>query len=145
MYSQVTFKFSIGRYNGSMGMDVFYNDSLLLSQNSFNTDTFTFTEKLDLPGTVVINVYGKGLVDTLVDKNGNVIADKYIKLEELLVDRVPLHILSLINLPELNNNGQLTKTNYWGFNGAVRIELTHADSFLWHLEEVKKKSSISDK
>lgn len=128
-----------------MGMDIGYNNSLLLSKESFDTDTFTFTTRLDLPGELVINLYNKGPVDTLVDDNGHIIADKYIKLEELIIDRVPLHILSLINLPELNNNRQLIKTNYWGFNGAVRIKLLHADSFLWHLDEIKKKTFISGK
>lgn len=145
MYSQVTFKFSIGTYNGSMGMDIFYNDSLLLSKKSFESDTFTFTSTLDLPGTVSMHVYGKNPLDTLVDDGGNVIADKYIKLEELLIDRVPLHILSLINLPELECQGQLLRTNYWGFNGTVRIKMEHEDSFFWHLKELRKKSSILDK
>lgn len=146
MISQVTFKFFIGRYNGSMGMDIVYNDSLILSKDSFDTDTFTFSKNLDLPGEVVINIYNKGPVDTLVDNSGNIIADKYIKLEELIVDRLPIHILSLIHLPEVTApDGQLIRTNYWGFNGPVRIKLEHTDSFLWHLAETKRTTTISDK
>lgn len=141
MYSQVKFKFSIGLYNGSMGMTIRYNDRVLLSKHSFDTDTFTFTENLDLPGVVTIDLHSKGPLDTLVDSDGNIVADKYIKLEELSIDRVPLHILSLINLAEMHHDNQTTVTNYWGFNGQAKIKLEHSDSFLWHLEEIKKKTN----
>lgn len=144
MYSQVKFKFSVGLYNGSMGMTIRYNNEVLLSKNSFDTDSFTFTADLDLPGVIVIDLHGKGPLDTLLDSDGNIVADKYIKLEELLIDRVPLHILSLISLAEMHHDGQTTVTNYWGFNGQAHIKLEHADSFLWHLEEIKKKTKATN-
>lgn len=140
MYSQVKFKFSIGKYNGTMGMHIAYNGKELLSKDSFDSETFVFTHQLEFPGTVTIDLYNKGSADTLVDAQGNIVADKYVKLEELSIDRVPLHILSLIDLPVLSHSGTTTKTNYWGFNGQVTIKLLHTDSFLWHLDEIRKKT-----
>lgn len=138
MYSLVTFKFSIGLYNGSMGMTIRCNDKLLLSKNSFDTDTFEFTDNIELPADITIDLYGKGVNDTSIDSDGNIVADKYIKLEELSVDRVPLHILSLIHIAEIDHDVNTNVTNYWGFNGRAKIKIEHPDSFLWHLAELKK-------
>ena len=141
MHSQVKFKFSIGSYNGTMGMKISYKDRVLLSRDSFDEDTFTLEATIDLPGTVCIDLYGKGPNDTQIDEQGNVLKDKYIKLEELTVDRMPVHILSLIKLPELHANNQVTRINYWGFNGQARINFEQSDPFRWHLDAMREKAN----
>lgn len=143
MYSQITFKFSIGLYNGSMGMTIRCNNKVLLSKSSFETDSFVFTDNVELPAEITIDLYGKNSGDTSIDSDGNIVADKYIKLQELSIDRVPLHILSLIHLVEIDHDVQTGVTNYWGFNGQAKIKIEQPDSFLWHLSELKKVTVLS--
>ena len=131
----VTFEFTIGYCNGSMGLKILLNNIVILNQKKFTSDYFKFSVSVDWPCQLILEVSNKdNECDTQLDAAQNIIADKYIKLEKLLIDRLPA---SLNNI-NLKTGNTIITSNYWGFNGQIQIDLTGENSFLWHL---KQKSS----
>lgn len=144
MISTITFKFTIGRCDDStMGMRILYNNEVIADKSNFESTTYQITFQCQLPGTITIDIFGKGPYDTKVDVNGNIIADKYIVLDELTADKITLNYLSLIKLPEFVYEDTKVNTNHWSFNGKVFLNLNYSDSFHWHLTNIKNATDSS--
>ncbi len=118
-------------------MSILVNGQEVLYKDSFDENTFDFSTDVPWPSIVTIKVDGKGPVDTEIDSNGKILKDKYIKLDSLLVDRMPVHILSLVKIPLVTGN-RVVNSNYWGFNGTVTFDFDQPNSMLWHLNEIEK-------
>jgi hypothetical protein len=141
--SELELKFKIGHNNGSMHMQIFINDQLKGDYNQFNSDHATFKQMIDWPSVVKIVLTNKNnLYDTKVDSYGKVIADKYIELKEIIVDRIPAtqSVIADIRLITIDN---VINSSYWGFNGTVCINLDHSDSFEWHLKNLAQDSGTA--
>lgn len=136
MNTLLTFKFSQGLCNGPMGMQI-KSDGLILWTKDTVDLTFNYDLEISWPSTIEIHLYDKNDNDTVISSDGRIEQDKYIKLESLIVDRIPLHILSLLNILELNTGREKIQTNYWGFNGIVPIIFDDKDSMTWHLKKLK--------
>ena len=131
---KISLEFEIGLYNGSMGVDILVNNEIVTSINKF--DAVLHREEIicDWPAKLSFKVHGKGDNDTQVDENGNITADKYVKLKRMTVDRIDLHEYALMKLPLITTETDAFYNNYWGFNGTATIELNEEDSFMWHLK-----------
>jgi hypothetical protein len=130
----ITFDFTIGHYNGSMGMRILANEQEIDYNESFEKDSYSFSTSVSWPSIITIEVFGKNQnCDTQVDDQGNILADKFIRLDKLVVDRmdVPLNKNKIM----LDTGTEKTPVVYWGFNGRIIIELDGPDSFLWHLKQ----------
>ena len=138
MLTHITFKFTIGQYFGSMGMVILVNNKEILHQDFFDSDVFEISTEMSWPGDIVIKVYSKGPKDTEV-RDGKITADKYIRLDELIVDKVPVDQDILRELVTLDTSEKLLKELYWGFNGTVTLNFEEADSFIWFLTKKSKK------
>ena len=88
---------------------------------------------VQFPTKIKITVDGKTANDTIVDDAGNIIADTYFKLVDMSVDRMPCFIDYLHNQVLNLQSGEFVKSNYWGFNGTVEIDLPEENSFFWAL------------
>jgi uncharacterized pyridoxamine 5'-phosphate oxidase family protein len=134
--SELELKFKIGHNNGTMDMQIFVNDQLKCSYIQSDNDHVTFKQLVDWPSVVKIVLTNKNnLHDTSVDNHGKVIADKYIELKEIVVDRMPAN-QTVINSICLNTTDSIINSCYWGFNGVVYIQLDQHDSFEWHLKNL---------
>ena len=140
----ITFNFTIGEYNGTMGLSIRCNGHEVLRQNTFSDTAFSFDTYIEWPGTIDIEVFGKGRYDTKVDEQGRVIQDKYIKLDELIVDRIPLDSESLRSLIILDTGTEKMQEVYWGFNGVVNITIDGASSMQWHLAHRAKHYQVTN-
>ena len=86
---------------------------------------------VNFPSVLELKVSGKSMnKDTVLDSAGNIVADKHIKLIRATVDRLPVPDRYLERWPELNGN----KTNYFGFNGIIKLNFDATDSFKWMLK-----------
>jgi len=121
-------------------MIIAVNDDILLNRPSFDSDSFKFETVVPWPSVVTISVAGKQQFDTKVDDNGRVVQDKYIRLDSLTVDRVPMHIVSLSGI-KLDTGKNIIKSNYWGFNGTATFNFNQPNSLIWHLDEINKISN----
>ena len=133
--------FSIGHIdNKTMHLEILDND-IVVYQNHNIVDSKFFVEfESCLPTTLKINVSGKGFNDTRVDDQGNILSDKFIKLDYLNVDRIPVKSWVLENgcIQFLTEHNQVLKTNYFGFNGCATVDLNYNDSFDFHLTQLAR-------
>jgi hypothetical protein len=88
-----------------------------------------------MPTTLHIFVDGKdNNVDTKVGDDGKIIADKFIKIENVLIDQKPVSTDALHKICKLQTtDGQIIYTNYVGFNGVLSMDLEYSNSLLAHL------------
>lgn len=138
MNAQLTFNLVIGHYNGTMSLKAVSGKKVLIDKKTFRDEKFSFSAEISWPDPVVFILEGKEPNDTLVDKSGNVSMDKFIKLESMIVDRMPVHIIALLDCVELATDTQVLKTNYWGFNGVASILFDKNDTLAWHLNNAIK-------
>lgn len=126
-----------------MGMRIFVNDLLLLDQSSFDQEKLRFSAEVNMPGSVVIEVFNKQPIDTLLDDNHNIVKDKYIKIEKMTVDSMTIHPAALYDLVELKHNEKIVKGPYFGFNGRCVIPFNQTNSFQWHLDVLSRSWNTS--
>jgi hypothetical protein len=145
MNTRLIFKFSQEQCNGAMNLHIKQGDQVLWTKNT--TDPrFECTLNVEWPVQLELVLSGKGANDTVLAEDGTIKQDKYIKLESMIVDRMPVHILSLLELLELDTGKEKIKTNYWGFNGVVTLNFTEPDSTIWHIKSLthvnKQKTTV---
>jgi hypothetical protein len=85
-------------------------------------------------GTLTIQLDGKNNnSDTEVDSQGNIVADKYVRLQNLIVGRVPVSHANLYNLCRYTTiTGTQVNDTYWGWNGEVCVNFDQTNPVLWH-------------
>jgi len=94
---------------------------------------------IDFPSDIKLQVSGKDQnCDTVVDKDGKIIADKHVKLTRVEVDHlmIPDYFLQKWPINDANN-----VTTYFGFNDTWKLELSHSNSFQWYYHVVTGKFS----
>ena len=138
MNAQLTFNFVVGHYNGTMSMKAVSGKKVLIDKKTFEDGEFSFSTEISWPDPVIFILENKEPNDTLVDESGNVLMDKFIKLESMIVDRMPVHIIALLDCVSLTTDTQVLKTNYWGFNGIATVEFDKNNTMLWHLNNAIK-------
>ncbi len=92
---------------------------------------FQHTVPIQFPTKFNIVVNGKGANDTLVDADGNITADMYIKLNRVLVDGIPCSTNYVHELINYTADGRAVQTNYWGFNGTISLDFSHRNAVFW--------------
>jgi hypothetical protein len=131
---KIEFNFEFGIYNGSMSVAINQGEHKLFE--SINNTQKNLTAIIDLtsPGSLTIQLDGKNNnVDTNVDSQGNIVADKYVQLQKLIVGRVPVSNANLYNLCCYTTiTGTQANDTYWGWNGKVCINFDHINPVLWH-------------
>ena len=94
---------------------------------------FRHEVKIQFPTTIKIKIDGKTVNDTIINDAGDIVSDTYFKLVGLSIDRMPCFSDYVYNQVLHTQSGELVKSNYWGFNGTVEIDLPEENSFFWAL------------
>jgi hypothetical protein len=138
-HSRLKLSFEIGRLRDqSMGLE-FINAGNTQRFDSLDDDTFVYETTITFPTSMTIRVFNKQRNDTLVDEQGNIIKDKYIKLLDIQVDGVSCSPYYVSKYVILNTaDGRALTTNYWGFNGTVLLDFTEDNSFYWAVHTYNK-------
>jgi len=121
--ANVEFDFEAGLIDDASMQLKIVNGSEEVEIKNFSNGLNTVLLTVQFPQTVLITVSGKGNNDTKVDNNGNIIADKYLKLVDVRVDKLSVdpHYLPRFIEIKIESNEKIT-TNYFGFNGTVAID-----------------------
>lgn len=129
--STVTLEFEISHvHNKSMSMSIGtpqgteYFDQIVERR-------FKHTVDIEFPTTITIVVSGKGMNDTVIDSDGNIIDDMYIKLNKVLVDGIPCSANYVYDLINCTNDGATVQTNYWGMNGTIKLDFLYKNVVFW--------------
>ena len=127
-------QFEIGHCNGSMSLTILYNNKIIEYHQQINNTKLIVKTKIDLPGVLTINVFNKNMsVDTKIDDTGKILADKYVKLQNLSLGHVLVRTTVLQQLCEYTRNNQTVNDIYWGFPGTIKIKFLEKNVVTWHL------------
>jgi len=124
LISKIDFSFeSTSVNNSTMGMEIITNtDRIDMAEMPLGNSDYSMS--VSVPGTIKIRTYGKGPRDTIIDKAGKILKDKYILLRDLKIDRMRVCDNWLPNGITLHTKtGQTVQSNYWGFDGTVEIKI----------------------
>lgn len=134
---QLTMKFEFGKCNNQiMDLSMVINDNPPIQILPNDNDQTTQVEiAVDLPTRLVLQFKGKDPnTGTLVDTNGLIIEDMFVKILSVAFDGFELNekfIHQKIKL--VTDTGQEILTSYIGFNGTVTLDLTESDMFSQYL------------
>lgn len=116
-----------------------YMNLTILNQNQqfvVTHDRPSITFNLILPTSVTLQFSGKNYnTDTVVDLDGNIVQDKFIKIVSVDVDRFRLPETFLYRKLTINtDDGRSYTTPYIGFNGRMHLVLDQTDIFSQYLK-----------
>ena len=127
-------RFDIGLYNGSMTLTIIVNDEIVHDVRKFTETQHQFRTQIDLPAKIKFIVGNKNMnADTLVDNQGQVLKDKFVKLSRLWLGRVEVQPFMLKKHVFFNNNGVIEQELYWGRPGHAEINFDNSSVVEWHL------------
>lgn len=117
-------KFEFGIVNGQM-MSIKVNDTDVIDGQ--------ITLDITLPSAIRIKFSGKNNNDTVMDENGNIIEDKFIKIEKFLLDDilVPDWILHEKFSYTTDKHDELP-LSFIGHNGSAIIDIPEDDVFKFY-------------
>lgn len=89
-----------------------------------------------LPANIVIHCSGKTTQDTVLTPTGEILADKFVKIQSVHLDNFKLSKKWINNHMLTNAQGQ-NIFNYMGFNGHYHVELCKSNVFAqyYHCEQ----------
>lgn len=132
---------SLGECNGFMNSRWSANGHYITKQNhSSNTSEIEF--RIKLPSTITIELSGKNpMTDTIVNGDGRIIQDKFIKIDGMWLARHPIPEHIYMKMCEVDNGVDKFTTSYFGFNGTVTINFNELDPIMWHFKNNHYKIS----
>ena len=112
------------------------NKKILKTVKKFSAGINNVSIDVELPTTINIITDGKdNNNDTLLDDKGNVIKDKFLRIDEISIDKKPIDTNALYKIIKIHTvEKQLIYSNYVGFNGVTSINLEYSDSLIAHLQ-----------
>ena len=125
--------------DSSMGMTFGDSDTF----ENFEQDRFEYETTIQFPTSLVIETFGKGHNDTVMDHDGNIISDKYIKLLDIQLNGLSCDSYYINDGIWIKaNDGRVANSNYWGMNGKVTLDFLEENSFYWLLNSFNQAKRI---
>jgi len=133
--TQVKLEFELGVCNGTMHIDIYEQERLLASNKNIDTSWKT-NFIVTWPSKLTIKLSNKDMQrDTQIDSNGNIVANKYVKLIYMDVNGFALSEPSMYNICQYSPNGaEQINEIFWGFPGEVNIHFNQPNPMRWNLE-----------
>ena len=127
---------TVGQFKGqAMSLEVRANDCVVYTNTSPDQAKIRLEFDCELPAYIEFDVAGKQPFDTLVDAAGNIVEDKFVRVDRIILDRMPIEYWivesKLIDFYE-------QKTNYFYKNGLGTINIPNRDSFEFFLDLMTK-------
>jgi hypothetical protein len=134
---EIKFKF-VGVNNEFMSIQAVYGNNVQKIVPDENDLAIIYQQEIELPCNLKFIFSGKDIKnDTIFDQDGNIIRDKHVYIEEILLDHFPVDNIFLKHGLKLEvENGQYW-SNYVNRNGTMKIEFTRPNVFL-QLYELQK-------
>ncbi len=128
----LTFKFEFGLLNNRhMLVEISFDDHV---KKVDPTNSEIILKNVKLPNLIFIRFTGKITgKDTIVDNNGNIINDMYIKILEIKMDRlkIPTWVIEK-KLSYITEFGNKINSSYIGFNGEMVINIPESNGFAFY-------------
>ena len=114
----------VGHYCGqSMSLKIMLDDTILEEHIYLPNKQYKFKFETRSNQTLTIMVDGKKINDTKIDENHNILEDKFIKVNQFVINHIPMPRWVLENgfFQFENFQGQISNSNYFGQNGKTQI------------------------
>lgn len=126
--------FDIGHCNGSMSLQIVYNNNTLHHVEYIESSKYHYKTTIQLPGTLKLVLSNKNMsTDTKVDSQGQILADKFIKISRLFLGRVEVSESTLFNICNYCSELGSELNTYWGRPGYVEMHFNTQKVVEWHL------------
>ena len=135
--TRIDINFKFGECNGFMNLEIRDKSSQLLVLNNIEEADQKITLDLEFPNVLEFVSTGKNLhADTKLDKDNNIIADKFVKLLSMNVGYVPVNQYVLQTICKFQpKNAKPIYNLYWYTNGKASIEFNDENFLRWHLRK----------
>ena len=124
-----------GNCNGTMQVTISDNMGIMYNLVNVIDPIVRINHSIVLPTTLKFTISGKNYnTDTVVDSDGSISADKFVKLTNLSLGYVPISESTMFKICCYNTDkhDKSQFDNYWGFNGVVSIDFNHDSTVRWH-------------
>ena len=102
---------TIGQFAGqTMSLQIQANNTIVYDNVSPDQPKITVEFKCELPARITFDVAGKQPFDTLLDELGKIVEDKFVRVDRITVDRMPVESW-ILESKLIDFYGQ--KTNYF--------------------------------
>lgn len=116
--------------DSSMDVEVFVDDTRVYNIVDNLSSTVDLELSVTWPTVLTFRLHGKDKnKDTTIDKDGNIVENKFVKLAKLNVNGVPLLEKNLYQISNFNNQNEI----FWDLNGTATVEFTHKTPLRWLL------------
>lgn len=127
MKANIVLLTNVQNYNGSMKLEIFEDDVLLYSNDSFEPGPGKIEFQVNWPTTVDIITSNKHNKDILFNEQKQIVKQKSIEITGILINQFAIQIDLIDKLFNCTREGttDITHENFWGFNGKIQLHLTH--------------------
>lgn len=124
----------MGRCRGEC-MDIAVSSDIKFERRVISDDLVHYQFELEWPAVIELELSGKNLqTDTVVDVDGNIIANKYIKMIEASINGFRFNERVLYQSCLFSPVGSVAKNEiYWDRNGLVKFEFDSDSPASWNL------------
>lgn len=138
--NKVCLKIYSQNFNGSMSAKFFTKQNNIFNLLEFKQGLNIVEFDIVLPNSLYIFLDGKdNNCDTVVNDNGEIIQDKFLRIEDILLDLKPIDKNILYKMCKCQTTkGEVIHSNHLGFNGIVTLDFNYATSLVTHLFLKKK-------
>ena len=136
-HNQTDIKFVVthGECNGLMNSRWFVNGVIAHELIPTAPGSSEIDLVIELPAEINIELWNKDLNnDTMVDSHGNVLKDKFLKVDQVYLARLPIDDHLLLKMFEIHTDNAVINTSYFGFPSTVKFVINEADAMTWHLK-----------
>jgi hypothetical protein len=109
--------------NKSMSLFISVDDQILYNANQTQENKLNFKFSIGTAQNLLIKVDGKKINDTKIDPQGNILQDKFVRVDRLTVNSYPLAkwMLESKVFQFIDSQGNISNSNYFGKNGQTTV------------------------
>ena len=125
-----------------MSLAVYADSRQLFAQSQIHDTKLSLEFRLELPVTLSFEVSGKNEFDTEIDAQGNIVADKFVRIDSISIDNMPIArwILESRAIEFSPTVGAPQFTNYLAKNGRSTLVVSESTSFEFFLKLLAKRN-----
>lgn len=141
--TNISFKFTAGFIQGkTMEMSILLNNKIAWEEK-IEQENFVVVLDCVFPCEITFVLKGKEKTDTIVDKDEKILQDKFLRIDSIVIDRMPIKKWILENrLIKFDSHDNLHNlyTNYFAYNGQANISINSNDYFVFFLDLIKSNN-----
>jgi hypothetical protein len=136
-HNQTDIKFTVahGECNGFMNSRWFINGEVAHELIPTVEGASEIDFVVDLPVEIKIEVWNKNLdTDTAIDSHGNILKDKFLRVDHVHLARLPIDKQLLAQMFEIHTDAGIKNNLYFGFPSTIKFVIEENNAMSWHLK-----------